>query len=300
MKTADELSPYSSDIYWWDETTVTNAVNRIKSAGLYLICRIVVFNDILYGRDHPESCIESESAVQTWPSAFSRDVWYYNVRLALEVIEKFSPNEIQFDYVRFPEESFSMSLDETTDFKNEYGEEKAEAIQNFCFYAADQIHRENVYLSVDVFAECASAYVTAYGQYFPAISNIVDAVSAMPYTDHYGRSVDTWTVPYPTIYEWATKAAARQKEIETPGLARTWLTCYMVPWWNVSIYCDTEYFGSQAQALYDAGLTGGFLTWNSASSLKTYTMMAPSLGYDYKNGTRFSNGAPIKLKLYEG
>ena len=60
-------------------------------------------------------------------------------------------NEIQFDYVRFPEDAYNMSQNSSTDFKNKYNEEKAEAVQNFLYYAADQIHKENVYLSVDVF-----------------------------------------------------------------------------------------------------------------------------------------------------
>ena len=73
----------------------------------------------------------------------------------------------------------------------------------FLFYATDQIHKEGIYLSVDVFGECSSEYVTAYGQYWPAISNIVDVISSMPYTDHFGRSVDTWTNAYQTVNNWA-------------------------------------------------------------------------------------------------
>ena len=55
-------------------------------------------------------------------------------------------NEIQFDYVRFPETSSQMSANRNTNFKNAYEEEKAEAIQNFLYYAMDQIHKEKVYL----------------------------------------------------------------------------------------------------------------------------------------------------------
>ena len=42
-------------------------------------------------------------------------------------------NEIQFDYVRFPEDAYNMSIKGNSDFKNKYDEEKAEAVQNFLF-----------------------------------------------------------------------------------------------------------------------------------------------------------------------
>jgi len=288
---AAELSPTSNATYAHTQETVAAVAQKIKDAGMYLICRIVVFNDVLYGWDHPEDCIESEAATQTWPSAFSRNVWYYNLRLAEEVIEKFQPNEIQFDYLRFPEEAYNMSKNGDTDFKNVYNEEKAEAIQNFLFYACDNIHQFDVYVSVDVFAECAGKYVSAYGQYFPAISNIVDAISAMPYTDHFGFTVDTWSDPYTTVHDWALLAAARQTEIETPGLVRTWLTAYNVPWWRPTIKCDVDYFSKQAQALYDAGLTGGFMTWNGISNYSIYEQMGPAWGLDYTGGKGIDQAA---------
>ena len=85
-------------------------------------------------------------------------------------------------------------------------EEKAETVQNFLFYASDQIHKTGAYLSVDVFGECSGEYVTAYGQYWPAISNVVDVISSMPYTDHFGRRVDTWTNAYQTVNNWANSS----------------------------------------------------------------------------------------------
>jgi len=248
---------------------------------MYLVLRIVTFNDAYYGEDHPDQCIDSPESWQLWPSAYSREVWYYNVALAEEAIEKFHPNEIQFDYVRFPEEAFAMSDAGNTDFKNEYDEEKAEAVQNFLFYACDRIHSHGVYVSADVFAECANDYVTAYGQYFPAISNVVDCISAMPYTDHFGRAVDTWTYPYSLLYTWGQNAAARQTEIETPALVRTWLTGYNVPFWDPVVNIDADYVINEAQAIYNAGLMNGFLLWNGGSNYWNYANIGYAWGYDY-------------------
>lgn len=273
---AKEISPTAYKTAINDNSLYKAAIDKIKEAGIYAIGRIVVFNDTHYAKDHPEDCINSTG----WPSAYSRNVWYYNVELAKEAAREIGFNEIQFDYVRFPENAYNLSVAKA-DFKNKYDEEKAEAVQNFLFYATDQIHKEGIYLSVDVFGECSSEYVTAYGQYWPAISNIVDAISSMPYTDHFGRSVDTWTNAYQTVNNWAKGASARQKEIPTPAVARTWITAYDTPYWNPKVIYNAGKIEDQVRALYDAGLDGGFITWNSASSLAKYEQIKSAFAKNY-------------------
>ena len=278
---AKEISPTAYATAINDNSSYKSAIDKIKDAGIYAIGRIVVFNDVHYGKDHPEDCITSSASSRLWPSAYSRGAWEYNVELAKEAIRTMGFNEIQFDYVRFPEDAYNMSVKGNTDFKNKYDEEKAESVQNFLFYAVDQIHKEGAYLSVDVFGECSSEYVTAYGQYWPAISNIVDAISSMPYTDHFGRNNDTWSNPYKTVYNWAVGAAKRQTEIPTPAIARTWITAYDTPYWNPKVIYDASKISDQAKALVDAGLKGGFITWNSASSLSKYQQIKSAFNKDY-------------------
>ena len=279
---AKEISPTAYGTAINDNSSYKSAIDKIKDAGIYAIGRIVVFNDVHYGKDHPDDCISSTASSRLWPSAYSRGAWYYNVELAKEAVKEMGFNEIQFDYVRFPEDAYNMSIKGNSDFKNKYDEEKAEAVQNFLFYATDQIHKVGAYLSVDVFGECSGEYVTAYGQYWPAISNIVDAISSMPYTDHFGRSVDTWTNAYQTVYNWAKGAAARQKEIPTPAVARTWITAYDTPYWKPTVIYNASKIEDQVKALYDAGLDGGFITWNSASSLAKYEQIKTAFNKDYE------------------
>ena len=279
---AKELSPTAYDTAINDNDVYKAAIDKIKDAGIYVIGRIVVFNDTHYGKDHPEDCISSSASNRLWPSAYSRGAWYYNVELAKEAVLKMGFNEIQFDYVRFPEDAYNMSISGNSDFKNKYDEEKAEAVQNFLFYATDQIHKVGAYLSVDVFGECSGEYVTAYGQYWPAISNVVDAISSMPYTDHFGRSVDTWTNAYQTVNNWAKGAAARQKEIPTPAVARTWITAYDTPYWKPTVIYGASKIEDQVRALYDAGLDGGFITWNSGSSLDKYGQIKSAFSKNYE------------------
>lgn len=278
---AKEYSQTAYDTAINDFDEYKDAIKKIKDAGIYAIGRIVVFNDPHYGKDHPEDCITSPVSNQTWPSAYSRGAWEYNVELAKAAVKDMGFNEIQFDYVRFPETAYNMSKNSNTNFKNTYDEEKAEAIQNFLFYATDQLHKEGVYLSVDVFGECSGEYVTSYGQYWPAISNIIDVISSMPYTDHFGRNIDTWSNAYQTVYNWAKGAAKRQEEIPTPAIPRTWITAYDTPYWNPTVVYGANKISDQAKALVDAGLKGGFITWNSASSLAKYNQIKDAFAKDY-------------------
>ena len=79
-----------------------------------------------------------------------------------------------------------------------------------------------------MFGECANAYVTACGQYWPAISSVVDAISGMPYPDHYSAQGDykPWEHPYTTVHNFGESAMARQSETASPGAVRTWIQCY--------------------------------------------------------------------------
>ena len=153
-----------------------------------MIGRLTTFNDSFFCQDHPEYAIADGSgeplyvAASYWPSAFCRYVWEYKVALAIDAVQTMGFNEIQFDYVRFPDNTDQYEASGDIDFRNEYGETKAQAIQRFLMYATDILHEYGVYVGADVFlVRRAATNVTAYGQYWPAISNVVDVISGMPY-----------------------------------------------------------------------------------------------------------------------
>ena len=270
-----------------------NAITKLLDNGFYVIGRIVVFNDSNYVADHNESAITDIKTGKPylhgstyWPSPYRRDVWEYNVALAIEAIELMKFNEIQFDYVRFTDRTYTLENNGIIDLKNEYSEEKAEAIQGFLMYARDALHEKEVYISVDVFGESAHAYVTGYGQYWPAMSNVVDVISAMPYPDHfnkydYGLNEISWTIPYKLLYTWGKNyAAIRQTEIDSPAKVRTWIQAYNTIREPYIVY-DASKISDQIKGLYDAGLTGGFITWNSSSSYNKYKEISAAFGKEY-------------------
>lgn len=268
-----------------------NVITKLKENGFYVIGRITVFKDSYYVTDHPESAIAGTNGEPLshngsyWPSAYDRGVWEFNVELAKEAVKEMGFNEIQFDYVRFPDRTNSLENTGKINMKNIYNETKAEAIQTFLMYACDQIHELKAYVSADVFGESAHHYVTGYGQYFGAISNIVDVISAMPYPDHfgayeYGFSEIVWTVPYKLLYTWGSYAKERQTEIPTPAKVRTWIQAYDTVRAPYVIY-NSEKISEEIKALKDAGLSGGYMTWNASSSLSKYTEIASAFKREY-------------------
>ena len=258
-------------------------VEKLRSAGFYVIGRITVFNDAHLAADHPEYVISDLSGTPLkissmyWPSAYNRTVWQYKTELALEAAA-LGFNEIQFDYIRFPDGAYKYEQAGTIDYKNTYGESKAQAVQRFLMYATERLHEAGYYVSGDVFGECANAYVTACGQYWPAISAVVDAISGMPYPDHYSAIGDykPWEHPYDTVYAFGQSAAARQSETASPAAVRTWIQCYNTIREPYNHYGASE-LADEVKALRDSGNTGGFMTWNGASDIDKYAEVIGAL-----------------------
>lgn len=268
-------------------------VKKAKDAGIYVIGRITTFKDSYFVNDHREVAIKNSSSLEPfshngsyWPSAYNRYVWEFNVELAKEAVTEIGFNEIQFDYVRFPDRTTKLENSGVIDLQNVYDEEKAGALQAFVMYACDEIHAVGAYVSIDVFGESASNYVTAYGQFWPAISNVADVISGMPYPDHfnaheYGIEEVVWTVPYKLLDKWSKYVVSKQEIIPTPASVRTWIQTYNATKAPSVIY-DADKISEQIQALYDNDLTGGYMTWNSSSNLLKYKEVSYAFRKVYK------------------
>ena len=269
-------------------------IKKLKDNNFYVIGRITVFKDSFFVKDHPEVAIMDTTTNSPfnhngsyWPSGFQRLVWEFNVELAKEAVKEMGFNEIQFDYVRFPDRTINLEKQGVMDMNNTYNESKAEAIQAFLMYATDELHELGVYVSADVFGECAHNYVTNYGQYWPAISNIVDVISGMPYPDHFSAHEYeipevVWTVPYKVLSVWGEFVSKKQETIPTPAIVRTWIQAYNTVKTPYVTY-DANKISEQLNALYENGLTGGYMTWNAGSSLSKYEEIKEAFKKEYKH-----------------
>ena len=275
------------------EAMYKNAVKRLHEEGFYVVGRITCFKDSHLVKDHPEVAITEKATGKPfkhkkayWPSPYNRQVWQFNVELAKEAVRKFGFNEINFDYVRFPDRM--TKIENIIDYHNLYGESKVQAIQRFVQYACDEIHAVGAYVSIDVFGEAANpGYTTAYGQYWPAISNICDAICGMPYPDHFSNGYygikKPWNHPYEILKAWGERVQGRQAVTPTPAAVRTWVQAYPVMRHvdRNGLRYDAEDVEKEIRGLYDAGLTGGYTTWHSGSNLEKYKAQKEAFCIDY-------------------
>ena len=287
--TMKEYSPTSYDTAYFSKDEFEAQMNKVKEAGLYMVARITVFKDKNFMIDHPEYAIFDKDGNEPflyggsyWPSAYKREVWEYNVKLAKEVVE-LGFNEIQFDYVRFPEQiDYYADVLDALDLQNQYNETRAEAIQRFLMYACDELHDVHAYVSADVFGETSNDYVCAYGQYWPAISNVVDVISPMPYPDHflphsYNIEEVVWEVPYKLLSAWGKQAMLRQNETTTPAKVRTYIQGYDSIYEPYVAY-DNEKLKEQIDGLKDSGIyDNGYIVWNSGSYIDNYYLFKDAL-----------------------
>lgn len=275
------VSSYANALYTKEE--FKGYVDKAKEDGIYLVARMTVFKDVHLMEDHPEYAI-LDTRDNTpfryggayWPSAYCRSVWEYNVELSKEVIRDIGFNEVQYDYVRFPEEiQYYSDVLNILNLQNTYNETRSQAVQRFLIYACDEVHKVGGYVSCDVFGETSNNYVTSYGQYWPAISNVVDAISAMPYPDHfedhaYGLSMYSWQDPYDLFVAWGSGIQDRQTDTPTPAKIRTYLQGYDANKTPYVIY-DNQKIVEQIQGLIDSGIyDNGYIIWNAGSELNKY------------------------------
>lgn len=215
---------------------LSNLFKEFQDAGFYMIARIVTFKDAIFATQNPsESITDSAQNLvlhndEYWPSAYSRKAWMYNVDIAKEIAQC-NVNEIQFDYVRFPDGTLNKYLNNQIDMHNKYNESKTAALQAFCMYAKEELSQYEVYVAADLFAWPVVAQDDQdIGQFLPAIANVVDVVCPMPYTDHFSMGAmgieDPTAQPEETLYQFSLITAKTLQQIEEPAIYRTWIQGY--------------------------------------------------------------------------
>ena len=268
-------------------------LKKLKDNDIYPIARIVTFKDTKLAKEHPEwSYKEKDGSVwqngkgDSFVNPFVKDVWKYNVSISKEAA-KAGFQDIQYDYVRFPEgfENEADQLDyDKGDYKNSKlskGDQRVDAVTSYLEYARKELKPYNVKISADVFGYSALVKnAPGIGQSFPKISKNVDAISSMIYPSHWSpgdfglEAPDT--EPYKTVNRYIQKensildSLGKQKPISRP-----WIQDFTASYLGEGNYkeYDAKALSDQVQALKDNGVNE-FLLWNA--------------GNDYTKGANFN------------
>ena len=259
-------------------------LKKLHDNNIYPIARIVTFKDTKLANEHPEWTFRnSDGSVWTngkgdsFVNPFMKEVWKYDIDVA-KAAAKAGFQDIQFDYVRFPE-GFENQADSITYNKGEYknsqmssGDQRVDTITKFLEYANKELKPMGVNVSADVFGYSALVEnAPGIGQSFPKISKNVDAISSMIYPSHWSngdfglQAPDT--EPYKTVNRYIQK---ENSLLDTLGkdkpISRPWIQDFTASYLGAGNYIDydAKAISEEVQALKDNGVNE-FLLWNAGN-----------------------------------
>jgi hypothetical protein len=235
------------------------AAKQVHAKGLYLVGRVVCFEDPVLSKGRPDLAIRTPGggvwtnhAGLGWTNPYDKRVWDYNLRIA-QAAAKAGFDEIQFDYVRFPSDGDI----ENAIFPGKKDEAMAVTIARFVHYATTRLRPLGVRVSVDVFGLSATRDL-GIGQSPRRLAKIVDAIYPMVYPSHYGPGehglADPVSVPGRTVGRSLRDFRRQMKR----GKAQ------LVPWLEDFSFTGTttpEHVQEQIRAAR-RWKAGGFLLWN--------------------------------------
>lgn len=259
-------------------------LSTLEEKQIYPIARVVVFKDTVLANKKPEWSFTQNGGVwkngrgDSFVNPFLEEVWEYNTNIAIEAA-KLGFQEIQFDYVRFPEgfekrdEILQYSMGKYEDLDLDNVQKRVEAVTDFVAYAKEKLKPYGVKVSVDIFGYTATLpEAPGIGQNFSKISEHVDVISSMIYPSHwtsYFGIAKPDLHPYELVTEYAKVEKQKLNELETPPISRPWIQDFTASWLgngNYKRYGKAE-VEAQIKALNDQGINE-FLIWNAGN---TYT-----------------------------
>lgn len=238
-------------------------VKSLHARHLYLIARIVTFKDEPLAAAHPQWAVrDAHGAVWkdreslSWIDPFRRDAWDRSLALAEEAAQ-LGFDEVQFDYLRFPDAKGLVFAGPDTE------EKRIAAIDGFLDAAQRRLLRYNIFISADIFGYVAwNTDDTHIGQQLEAIVQHVDYLSLMLYPSGFTFGIpghrDPVAAPYDIVHESLQRA---QRRTGLSGVRfRPWLQAFRDYAFDKRAFGERE-IRQQIDAA-DAAGTDGWMLWN--------------------------------------
>jgi hypothetical protein len=242
---------------------IRGLIKSLKERGIYTIARIVVFKDDLLASARPDLAVKTKNGGVwhdrenlKWVDPFEREVWDYNINIAVEAAQ-YGFDEIQFDYVRFPDAvGLKFSMENTE-------ENRVDAISGFLREAKRRLIPYNVFLSIDTFGYvCWNRNDSYIGQRLEELAPIVDYISPMLYPSAFQYGIPGYRNPVASPYEIVHLSLDKARErTHIPSVRfRPWLQVFR------DYAFDRRYFNSweirsQIDAAEEFG-SDGWMLWN--------------------------------------
>ncbi len=251
-------------------------IAQLKAKDIYVIGRIVTFQDSYLSKARPDLAIRSldggiwkNRKELGWLDPYSPEAQDYVISLAVEAIE-LGFDEIQFDYVRFPTDGDATKMW----FQHKDQRLPHDVIHDFLAKARAQIVPRGAYMSTDLFGLVALVSDDlGIGQRLELIATQTDYISLMLYPSHY--NLGEYGIPDPEKEPGKTvsvslKDAMRRLE-GTKVKLRPWLQDFTL---------KVPYTPAEVRAQIDAAEELGvdeWLLWN-ANNRYSEDAMKPAPG----------------------
>ncbi|MDO9005813.1 MAG: putative glycoside hydrolase [Aquabacterium sp.] len=257
-------------------TDTRSLIQALKSKGIYLIGRVVVFKDDPLSELHPEWSVKDSSGKRWrdkeglgWIDPFQTAAWSHSLGSAEEAADM-GFDEIQFDYLRFPDArglKFSQSNTAAA---------RVNAINAFLDQARQRLQHRNVFISADVFGYVLwNTNDTDIGQQLETIIERVDYLSPMLYPSGF-----TWGIPgHPDaaaapfdVVNHSLRRALERTGVDGVRL-RPWLQAFRDYAFDKRAFGATQ-IRQQIQAAESLG-TDGWMLWNARNRYSSDGLSAP-------------------------
>jgi hypothetical protein len=242
-------------------------IKTLRERGIYTIARIVVFKDNPLAQARPDLAVKAmdgkiwrDREDLAWTDPFKKEVWDYNVAIAEEAA-RCGFDEIQFDYVRFPDSKglqFSMPSTE---------ENRVKALSGFLSEAKKRLAPYNVFLAADIFGYvCWNLNDTHIGQRLEDLVQHLEYFSFMLYPSGFQFGIPGYrnpvAHPHEIVYLSLKRAGERTKL--PPVRFRPWLQAFRDYAFDKRTFGGKEIL-EQIKAAEKIG-TDGWMLWNPHNS----------------------------------
>jgi hypothetical protein len=251
--------------------TVRQRLDTLHAHGIYPIARIVVAKDPLLAEKKRGWAVRDTSGAlwrdrigSAWVDAHNDSVWIYAAQLAEEAV-LLGFREVQFDYVRFPDEPAERMA--TAIFPSrKRGETIRGSVQRHVKMLTTRLDHLGVPVTFDVFGLTAQATGDlGIGQVWEDFITVADVVLPMVYPSHYYRGA--YGLERPNAHPYTVVRRALQEALartRAPGSAqiRPYLQAFTLGR-RLPRYTPHE-IREQIRAAEELGLTSWVL-WNPRS-----------------------------------
>ncbi len=263
---------------------IREVTKKLHDNNIIVIARMVTFKDSTITKAHPDMAIKTASGAvfnnkSMWLDATKQEARDYIVSIAKEAVQ-FGFDEIQFDYIRFPETSlYDYKLDLKPD------QTRSDVIEEFIRYARNSLPEDTI-LSADVFGMplISTKDYGEIGQTLETIGASLDYICPMIYPSHFANNASKGSMangvgqringvlfthpdlkPYEIVYNTLLVGKNRIDKKEGYNLnVRSYIQGFTASYLPKGYWMEygVSAYKQQIKAVYDAGYTE-WIFWNA-------------------------------------